>query len=84
MRRQWRQWPQRAIIKGNWLILHNRTSDISNDVDVADYQAEFVIDGESVRRITLAQPQNGEPKVTASAATKPTLFAGPERLPAVF
>jgi hypothetical protein len=44
----------------------------------------LVIDGENVRRITLAQPQNGDRGVIASAAAKPTLFAGPERLPAVF
>jgi predicted transglutaminase-like cysteine proteinase len=68
---------------GHWLILDNRTSEIRNDVDVADYHAQFVIDGESVRRITLAPPQNSQRNVTANAAAKPTLFAGPEQLPAV-
>jgi predicted transglutaminase-like cysteine proteinase len=68
---------------GRWLILDNRTSDIKNDVDIADYDARFVIDGEGVRRVTLAQPQNGERNVTPNTAGKPRLFAGPENLPAV-
>jgi predicted transglutaminase-like cysteine proteinase len=68
---------------GRWLILDNRTSDIRNDVDISDYDAQFVIDGEGVRRVTLAQSQNDELNITSNATGKPTLFAGPENLPAV-
>ena len=45
---------------GRWLILDNRSLDIRQDVDIAEFDPLFVIDGEGVKRMTASpsKPEN--------------------------
>lgn len=65
-----------------WLVLDNRTSELKYDIDVADYDPKFVIDGDDVKGMTIPTPQVAERKV-APARAKFMLFAGPENFSAV-
>jgi predicted transglutaminase-like cysteine proteinase len=67
---------------GRWLILDNRTSELRYDVDIADYDPLFVMDGDNVRGMRIAPPRNLQ-LGAATAPVKPMLFAGPESFPVV-
>jgi predicted transglutaminase-like cysteine proteinase len=41
---------------GRWLILDNRTLDMRQDVDIAEFEALFVIDREGARRMATSAP----------------------------
>lgn len=73
--------------EGRWLVLDNRTLDMREDVDIANFVPLFVIDSEGVKRatnrpaarrmaVTVALP------VTAEASVQ--LFAGSQGLPLLF
>jgi predicted transglutaminase-like cysteine proteinase len=71
-----------ARFDSRWLVLDNRTSELKYDVDVADYDPRFVVDGDDVKGMTIPTPQVAEHKVAPTRA-KAMLFAGPEYLSAV-
>jgi hypothetical protein len=71
-----------ARFDDRWLVLDNRTSELKYDVDVVNYDPQFVVDGDAVRGMTIPTPQIAERR-TAPAPGRSTLFAGPESFSAV-
>jgi hypothetical protein len=54
---------------GRWLILDNRTLDIRQDVNAAEFDPLFVVDGEGVKRMTKLASKPRDPWTKASPAT---------------
>jgi predicted transglutaminase-like cysteine proteinase len=53
---------------GRWQILDNRTLDIRRDIDIAEFDPLFVIDGEGVKRIMASAPKPQNPWANGSPA----------------
>jgi len=64
---------------GRWQILDNRTLDIRRDVDIAELDPLFVIDGEGVKRITASarKPQNPWANISPAAVDRQVSFGWP-------
>ena len=68
--------------EGRWLVLDNRTADIRADAEVVDYDPQFVLDRDGVKRIAASPQPPDSVKLTKppAASEPPILFAGPESL----
>jgi predicted transglutaminase-like cysteine proteinase len=53
---------------GSWLILDNRTLEMRQDVNIAEFEPLFIIDREGVKRMTAAAPKPASLMVSASPA----------------
>jgi len=63
--------------EGRWLILDNRNLDMRQDVDIAEFEPLFVIDGEGVKRMTAAASKPARLMVSARpVAANPLLSSG--------
>jgi predicted transglutaminase-like cysteine proteinase len=60
---------------GQWLILDNRTLDIRQDVNSAEFDPLFVADGESVKRMTKFVSKPQDPWTKSSPATVDLQFS---------
>jgi predicted transglutaminase-like cysteine proteinase len=53
---------------GSWLILDNRTLEMRQDLELAEFEPLFAIDREGVKRMTAAAPKPADLMVSASPA----------------
>jgi predicted transglutaminase-like cysteine proteinase len=60
---------------GSWQILDNRTLDIRRDVDIAEFDPLFVIDGKGVKRMTASAPKPQDPWANVSSAAAHLQFS---------
>jgi predicted transglutaminase-like cysteine proteinase len=60
---------------GRWLILDNRTLDIRQDVDIAQFDPMFVIDKNGVKRMTASASKSQESKTNISPAAVGSQFS---------
>ena len=67
---------------GRWLILDNRTLDMRQDVDIAEFDPLFVIDGDGVKRMTAwrSKPENSGRNISP-AEIEPLLSSGWSSMP---
>lgn len=72
---------------GRWLVLDNRTLDMRQDVDIANFIPLFVIDSEGVKRATTrseAHQLAAIETLPVTAESNAPLFAGAQGLPLLF